>query len=228
MDIIINLSVHMRGRGFVDMATNMTNSMILIALLSLFLAVNASSQGYMGTVSTGTGIIPAITVGKSLISMSSVGAISTQANLTGGWSMDLKGSENRHLDLQVYQEKDLLLGSGQMSDQQGSLGVTASGSVKGDGLTVFVYAVDAQQVFRLKLSLSGVSLAGEYESLAKGAGIESGTATGQAISAASSSQTTVLGKSVSPSATSGARVGSAVGGTTTDNNVIVLGNLTGK
>lgn len=210
------------------MANNMTIKVILIVLLSLTLAVNASSQGYMGTVSTGTGIIPAITVGKSLISASSVGAISTQANLTGSWSMDLKGSEKRHLDLQVYQETDLVLGSGQMSDQQGSLGVTAAGSVVGDGLTVFVFVVDTQQVFRLKLSLSGVSLAGEYESLAKGAGIESGTATGQVTSAAVSGQTTVLGKSVSPSATSGARVGSAVGGTTTDNNVIVLGNLTGK
>ncbi|MDD1761551.1 MAG: hypothetical protein LUQ59_04900 [Methanothrix sp.] len=210
------------------MANNMTIKTILIVLLFLTLAANASSQGYMGTVSTGTGIIPVITVGKSLISASSVGAISTQANLTGDWSMDLKGSEKRHLDLQVYQEKDLILGSGQMSDQQKGLDVTASGSIAGDGLTVFVFVVDTRQVFRLKLSLSGVSLAGEYESLSKGTGIESGTATGQVTSAEVSGQATVLGRSVSPSATSGARVGSAVGGTTTDNNVIVLGNLTGK
>jgi hypothetical protein len=52
---------------------------ILIALLFLSLAANVSSQGYMGTVSTGTGIIPALTVGKSSISASHVGAISSRS-----------------------------------------------------------------------------------------------------------------------------------------------------
>lgn len=210
------------------MANNMTNNAILIVLLSLILAVNASSQDYMGTVSTGTGIIPAITVGNSLISASSVGAISSQANLTGGWSIDLKGSEKRHIDLQVYQENDLVLGSGQMSASQGSLDVTAVGSLAGDGLTVFIFAVGAEQAFRVKLSLSGASLAGEYESLSRGQGVESGTATGQITLVAGLEQATALGKSVSPSSTSGARVGSAVGSTTKDSDVIILGNLTGK
>lgn len=209
------------------MTNHQANRAIIIVLLSLILAFNASSQGYMGTVSTGTGIIPAITVGKSLISSSSVGSISSQANLTGVWSMDLKGSEKRHVDLQVYQEKDLVLGSGQMSSQQGTMAVTASGSVAGDALTMFVFVVDTEQVFRLKLSVSGASLAGEYASLSRGSGIESGTVTGQIALTAGSGQATALGKSVSPSATSGARVGSAVGSTTQNKDVIVLGNLTG-
>jgi len=209
------------------MTNHPANRAIIIVLLSLILAFNASSQGYMGTVSTGTGIIPAITVGKSLISSSSVGSISSQANLTGVWSMDLKGSEKRHVDLQVYQEKDLVLGSGQMSSQQGPMAVTVAGSVAGDGLTVFIFAIDSEQVFRVKLSLSGVSLAGEYESLSRAQSTESGTATGQVALAEGSGQATALGKSVSPSATSGARVGSAVGGTTRNKDVVVLGNLTG-
>ena len=210
------------------MTNHQANKAIIIILLSLFLAFNASSQGYMGTVSTGTGIIPAITVGKSLISASSIGAISSQANLTGGWSMDLKGSEKRHVDLQVYQEKDLVLGSGQMSSQQGPMAVTAAGSVAGDGLTMFLFGIDSEQVFRVKLSLSGVSLAGEYESLSRGQSLETGTATGQVTLAAGSGQATALGKSVSPSSTSGARVGSAVGSTTRNEDVVVLGNLTGR
>ena len=48
---------------------------ILIVLLLISLAANTYGQGYMGTVSTGTGIIPALTVGKSSISSSGVGSI---------------------------------------------------------------------------------------------------------------------------------------------------------
>ena len=68
---------------------------ILIALLFICLAANASSQGYMGTVSTGTGIVPALTVGKGSISASNVGAISSRANLTGSWALDLIGDPDQ-------------------------------------------------------------------------------------------------------------------------------------
>jgi hypothetical protein len=68
----------------------------------------------MGTVTTGTGKVPPLTVGKGTISSANTGALSTEANLTGSWSADLKGSQVRHLDLQVFQESDLIMGTGQM------------------------------------------------------------------------------------------------------------------
>ena len=98
----------------------------------------------MGTVSTGTGIIPAMTVGKSSIPASNVGAISSLANLTGSWALDLKGTQIRHFDLQMYQEDDLILGSGQMSADQSGLAVNAAGFVAGDRPTIFISLIDAR------------------------------------------------------------------------------------
>ena len=90
------------------------NKISIALILFISLIAIASSQGYMGTVTTGTGIVPPLTVGKGAISPASVGALSTQLNLTGSWSVDLKGSEIRHLDLQMFQESDLIMGSGLM------------------------------------------------------------------------------------------------------------------
>ena len=182
---------------------------ILVVLLFLCLAANASSQGYMGTVSTGTGTIPAITVGKGPISASNVGAISSQANLTGSWSLDLSGAQIRHFDLQMYQEDDLIFGAGQMTADQSGLGVTAAGYVAGDRPTIFISLIDTKQVFRLKLSVSGEALAGEYDTLSTTGSHQSGTVTGRITLAAGKSLVTTLGKSVNPSATSGALLGKA-------------------
>jgi hypothetical protein len=182
---------------------------IMIALLFICLVANASTQGYMGTVSTGTGIIPALTVGKGSISASQVGAISSRANLTGSWALDLKGAQTRHFDLQMYQEDDLILGSGLMSAEKSGLAANAAGSVAGDRPTIFITLVDSSQVFRLKLSVSGEALAGEYDSLSQTETRQSGTVTGRITIAAKKSPAIALGKSVNPSATAGAWVGKA-------------------
>jgi hypothetical protein len=182
---------------------------ILIVLLFICLVANASTQGYMGTVSTGTGIIPALTVGKSSISASHVGAISSRSNLTGSWALDLLGTQTRHFDLEMYQEDDLILGSGQMSAEQSGLAATAAGSVAGDRPTIFITLIDSSQVFRLKLSVSGEALAGEYDYLSQAQSRQSGTVTGRITLAAKKSLATTLGKSANPSASSGARVGKA-------------------
>ncbi len=181
---------------------------ILIVLLFISLAANVSSQGYMGTVSTGTGIIPALTVGKSSISASQVGAISSRANLTGSWALDLLGTQTRHFDLEMYQEDDLILGSGRSQDQSG-LAVNAAGSVAGDRPTIFISLIDSSQVFRLKLSVSGEALAGEYDYLSPTKSRQSGTVTGRITLTAKKSLATTLGKSANPSASFGARVGKA-------------------
>jgi len=181
---------------------------ILIALLFICLVANASTQGYMGTVSTGTGIIPALTVGKSSISASQVGAISSRSNLTGSWALDLSGTQTRHFDLEMYQEDDLILGSGRSQDQSG-LAANAAGFVAGDRPTIFITLIDSSQVFRLKLSVSGEALAGEYDALSQTESHQSGTVTGRIILAAKKSPAIALGKSINPSATAGAWVGKA-------------------
>jgi hypothetical protein len=191
---------------------------ILIALLFISLAFNAYSQGYMGTVSTGTGIIPALTVGKGSIPASSVGSVSSLANLTGVWALDLKGAQERHFDLQMYQEGDLIMGTGRLSADQSSLAVTAAGNVAGDRPTIFISLIDPEQTFRLKLSVSGSALAGEYDSLFPAGTHESGTVTGYITFAEGQVQVTTLGESINPSATSGAWVGNAARSMQSDNS----------
>lgn len=185
----------------------MVKNSAFILLLFMSLVASAFGQGYLGTVSTGTGIIPALTVSNGPISSASVGSGSSQANLTGSWSLDLKDDGIRHLDLQMYQQGDLILGSGQMASGQSNQAVTVAGSVAGDRPTIFVSVIDAGQIFRIKLSVSGESLAGEYDFLSQGKSSKSGTLTGHIAFASGKSQATALGKSISPSATAGAWVG---------------------
>jgi len=183
--------------------------LISIILLSCFSAI-ASSQGYMGTVSTGTGIIPALTVGKGSASTSELGAASTLANLTGSWSLDLAGSSLRHIDLQIRQKGDFIMGSGIMSSGDRTVSVIAAGSVAASSPSLFVSSVDGLESLRLSLSTSGTTLAGEYDLLSADGSSGSGTVTASLVLAEGEGNALALGKGSSPSATSGAWVGSAV------------------
>lgn len=196
-----------RDQGLVNMA-----KAILIAALLIFLAADASAQGYVGTVLTGTGILDPITVGKGSIGSSSVGAVSTMANLSGIWSLDLRGTERRHFELQVLQKGDLISGRGQISIGETLMPVTAAGSLSGEKATIFISVIDIGQTFRLGLSHSGSSISGEYDSLTAAGSSESGTATGQLTLTSPTGSATVLGNGTNPSATAGAYVGSATRG----------------
>ena len=49
-----------------------------------------------------------------------------------------------HFDLQMYQEDDLVLGTGQLSADQSGLAVNATGSVAGDRPTIFISLIDGE------------------------------------------------------------------------------------
>ena len=157
----------------------MANRAILISLLILCLSSSVYSQGYMGTISTGTGILEPITVGKSTISPARAGAISMQENLSGSWTLDLKGQESRHFDLQVVHKGDLIAGLGKMSSGQGSQSVAVAGYVSGNRPIIFINGIDRAQTYRIMLTYSGSSLAGEYDFISQDAASESGTAPGK-------------------------------------------------
>ena len=190
----------------------MASKAIPIAVLFLCLSAGAYSQGYMGTVSTGTGILEPITVGKSMISTARMGAISMQQNLSGSWALEFRGRESRHFDLQVLHKGDLIAGSGQMSSGQESQAVAVAGYVSGDSPIIFLSGVDRVQTFRVKLSYSGSSLSGQYDFISLDGAAESGTVTGQMALTAPTSQVTVLGNATNPGASAGAYVGSATKG----------------
>ncbi|MHC1688591.1 MAG: hypothetical protein AB9879_12885 [Methanothrix sp.] len=180
---------------------------LILVLIFTCLMSQAASQGYMGTVSTGTGILSPLTVGSGQSpSAASVGSLSSQGNLTGTWSVDLKGQQVRHFDLQMIQVSNLLQGTGSMNSGEKAV---ASGSVAGDRPTVFISLIDSPVAFRLELSASGTSLAGKYDSLSVGGSSESGTVTGSMTLTGGQSQPANLAGGINPSATSGAYVGSA-------------------
>jgi len=181
--------------------------MALTLLVIFCLTTLAFSQGYMGTVSTGTGILSPLTVGSSASRGASIGSLSSQSNLTGSWSLDLKGQTVRHFDLQVLQKGDLLQGSGILTAGGATQAAALAGSVAGDRPTVFITLSAAPEIFRLELSASGTSLAGEYDSLAATGVQEAGTATGSMQLVAAKNAPSALGTGTNPSATSGAFVG---------------------
>ena len=149
-------------------------------LIMLILLAGAASQGYMGTVSTGRGILTPITVGEEESSQAQVG-LSGGLNLTGSWSADLKGRPARHLDLEMFQQDDLVMGSGQLSSEGRSINITAAGSVGTKDLMVFVMPVGGEEVLRMELSASKTAITGVYEIFSRGMPIESGTLTGSVI-----------------------------------------------
>lgn len=166
----------------------------------------------MGTVSTGTGILSPLTVGSGGAHPAVLGSLTTQANLTGSWALDLKGDRMRHLDLQMLQSGELIVGRGRMTADAAEQDVAVAGSVAGDSTTAFVTISDPPGSLRLRLSASGASLAGEYDALMLNGERETGTVTGSIASSTGQSRSRSLGTRVSPSATEGAFVGSVTPG----------------
>lgn len=168
---------------------------ILLAVLATMTLVGmAASQGYMGTVSTGTGILSPLAVGKEAANPAEIGQLSLLANYTGTWSVDLSGILAGQLELEMFQQEELILGSGRLTGEGTSLNVTAAGSVGEKGMTVFVTPPGSEEVFKLQLSASGSSISGEYETFSRGKKIESGTVTGRMIlSTAQEDDITLIG-----------------------------------
>ena len=181
-------------------------------VLFFFLAAQAFSQGYMGTVTTGTGIVPPLTVGSGAIEGATVGAVAQSANLSGSWSIDLKGPSSEHLDLQVFQSQDLITGKGLMTAGSTSQSVIVAGSLPAERPTLFVSPVDGEEVIRLQLSLSGAELTGGYDALTQEGSRWSGTASGGIVFASGQKQATVVGRAANEKAYSGAFVGRSVPG----------------
>lgn len=171
---------------------------LLAVLVTMTLVGMAASQGYMGTVSTGTGILSPLAVGKEGANPAEIGQLSLLANYTGTWSVDLSGILGGQLEMEMFQQEEVILGSGRLTGEGTSLNVTAAGSVGEKGMTVFVTPPGGDEVFRLQLSASGSSISGEYEAFMRGKKIEAGTVTGKLILSAPQEKEVTLIGGVSP------------------------------
>ncbi len=206
----------------------MIKELLSISFL-LCLVIQASSQGYLGTVSTGTGIESPITVGSGASPQAaSIGAAAAQANLTGTMSLNLIDGVVRQLNLDIFQSGDLLLGYGNMTTPTGSQRVTAAGSLTTNGMMLYISAVDVPEVYRLEITGSGASLAGRYQAFIANGAAWSGTVTGVSNQILSYRPMTTLGGGADagslgmtigqPAGTSG----TAVGGTAVGQSVGTL------
>jgi len=126
------------------------------ALLFIFLFIctisQAQSQEYTGPGSTVKGLLPPLPVGSGEVPVVGLGSAPASINLTGSWSVELRDITTRHVDLQMVQGGDLLMGRGTMIADGMEAGVVAAGSISGNRLTLFVCTQDGQEMYRLRLS----------------------------------------------------------------------------
>lgn len=220
--------------------TNFGGNELIRGLLSILflicLVIPASSQGYLGTVNSGTGIEQPLTVGSGATPQgASVGRTpAAQANLTGTMSLNLIDGVTRQLNLNVYQNADLLMGYGNMTTGTGSQRITAAGSLTANGLTLYVTGIDVPEVYRLEITGSGTSLAGRYQAFIANGAAWSGSVTGVSNQVLSYRPVTTLGQGANaglvgttigqPVGAQGASVGQTVGGQAVGTQFLPIGS----
>ncbi len=151
--------------------------LLILVLVLVFLVAQASSQGYAGTVTTGKGIIPPLKVGSDGAIEARTGS-GNQVNLTGIWSLGLLGSSMKYIELNAQQSKDVLMGYGSITAEGNSRRVSASGNISGSNIDLSVLVINSSEMYRLKVSQSGTSLTGKYDTYSAGVITLSGTVTG--------------------------------------------------
>ncbi len=179
----------------------------LSILILMCLAMQASSQGYLGTVNTGTGIEQPITVGSGASPQgATVGSPAAASNLTGTMSLNLIDGVTRQVSLDIIQNGDMMLGYGNMTTGAGTERITAAGSQTGTGTTLYLLPSNAPEVYRLEITGSGASLAGRYQAFAANGAAWSGRVTGVSSQILSYRPATVIGSGAN-AGLSGATVG---------------------
>jgi len=168
------------------------------ALLFIFLFIctisQAQSQEYTGPGSTVKGLLPPLPVGSGEVPVVGLGSAPASINLTGSWSVELRDITTRHVDLQMVQGGDLLMGRGTMIADGMEAGVVAAGSISGNRLNLFVCTQDGQEMYRLRLSSAGSSVSGDFQALSNEGGTRAGSASGLISTPLLSGTATMLGK----------------------------------
>lgn len=82
-------------------------------------------------------------------------------NVTGTWSLDLKGVTPEQMELYLIQNEAVIMGRGVVIRGNETKDATASGSISGDELRIVVMPVGAMDMYEINLSLSALS-AGTY------------------------------------------------------------------
>ena len=150
-------------------------------------SISTSSSTVSGTSSTTTGTAPVrsgvpVIIGSNAVNTSSsasgVPLGTSVLNLTGTISLDLADFASRNLNLNLIQNSGVVLGQGSLVSGNETLPVTASGSLNGNTLDLFVTPTAGLETLRMLLSINGNSVSGSYNVYLTGSQTWSGTASG--------------------------------------------------
>jgi hypothetical protein len=180
----------------------MRDKVLLLILLLICTIPHAQSQEYTGPGSTVKGLLPPQPVGSGEVPVAGLGSAPAFINLTGRWSLDLKDIAIKHVDLQMVQGGDLLLGRGTMTADGMEAPVVAAGTISESRLNIFVCTQDGRDMYRILLSPAGSLLSGDFQALSSEGETGVGRASGLISTPLLPSTAIVVGKGgyVSPAA----------------------------
>ncbi|MCJ7446000.1 MAG: hypothetical protein MUO26_16020 [Methanotrichaceae archaeon] len=90
-------------------------------------------------------------------------ATPSATSAAGNWSFSLKDSENRSMNLTLSQSGDILLGVGNMNENNRTQMVSASGFLVGDKLDLNVISLATANLYSLSLTKKDYAASGEYK-----------------------------------------------------------------
>ncbi|GEM_PF-2279101 len=148
---------------------------------------SSTTTGSAATPITTTGTAPVRLGGPVIIGSSAVNTtapasgvtLGTSAlNITGTIYLNLADFASRNLNLDLIQNSGVVLGQGSLVSGNETLPVTASGSLNGNTLDLFVTPTAGLETIRMLLSVNGNSVSGSYNAYLTGSQTWSGTVSG--------------------------------------------------
>ncbi len=114
--------------------------------------------------SLGTGKKAAVAVTRDMLpsAANDADAASVPVSVAGRWSLALTDSMDRSVNLMLAQSDDAIFGRGYMAYGNTTQEVTATGAVSDKGISLDLLALSDMNLYRLKLSLDGNMLSGDY------------------------------------------------------------------
>jgi hypothetical protein len=121
-----------------------------------------------------------ILIGSSAVNTpaSGVPLEASALNITGTIYLNMADFASRNLNLNLIQNSGVVLGQGSLVSDNETLPVTASGSLNGNTLELFVTPTAKLETIRMLLSVNGDSIIGSYNAYLTGSQTWSGTASG--------------------------------------------------
>jgi hypothetical protein len=102
-------------------------------------------------------------------------------DLQGRWAIQLTGGMPGQADLMLLQDRNVVLGRGNLASGSSAFTATASGQIYGDVLYLDMVTLEDLRLYKLTLTMGQNSLSGSYDAFNGLGGMWSGTAAGSRL-----------------------------------------------